>query len=407
MRYAIVGASNRGIYMYAIPLYEKFKDVARIVGIYDPNYKRSELLCKKAGGNFPVYESFEKMLDCSNPDAVIVTTTDRYHHEYIIKAMEAGYDAITEKPMTIDADKCNKILETEKRTGKKVIVTFNARCGPLSTKIKETIRNKIIGDVLSVHFEWMLDTVHGADYFRRWHRRLENSGGLLVHKATHHFDMVNWFIEQDPVAINAYGTLRFYGPTRDKRSERCHSCKYVKECSFYIDITEPKLKELYLDCEDVDGYHRDGCVFADDIDIYDSMSLNVKYSKGAIMSYSLTAHSPYEGYKIAVNGTGGRLEAEMFKNRTDNTFAGESLQKLRVYNRSGEENIINVPILSGSHGGSDDRLQNLLFRGGDDPLGFIAGSRDGAMSLIIGAAANLSIKEGKAILVNDLLRLVR
>ena len=48
--------------------------------------------------------------------------------------------------------------------------------------------------------------------------------------------------------------------------------------------------QLYLDCEDVDGYYRDRCIFSEEINIYDSMSLNVKYSGGAIMSYSLTAH---------------------------------------------------------------------------------------------------------------------
>lgn len=403
-RYAIVGAGNRGLRMYAIPLYEKFKDIAKIVGVYDINYKRAEVLKEKAGGDFPVYKSFEEMIVDSKPDAVIITTMDSKHDEYIIKTLEAGCDAITEKPMTTDANKCNAILDAEKKTGKKVIVTFNARCGAFATKIKELVKSGAIGEVLNVHFEWLLDTVHGADYFRRWHRKLENSGGLLIHKATHHFDMVNWFIEQDPVAINAYGTRRFYGPTRDDRSERCLTCKYKETCGFYFDITQPRYKELYLDCEDVDGYFRDRCIFSEEIDIYDSMSLNVKYSGGAMMSYSLTAHSPYEGYKLSINGTGGRLEAETFSSRTHDTFAGASANRLRVYNRKGEEIIINVPVVTGSHGGSDDVLQRLLFRGDPDPFNYVAGSKAGAMSLIIGAAANKSITEGKAILVNDLLK---
>jgi predicted dehydrogenase len=403
-KYVIVGAGNRGLHMYAVPLYKKFRDVAKIVGVYDINHKRAKLMQREAGGDFPVYNSFQEMLDSSKADAVIITTVDCYHHEYIIQSLEAGCDAITEKPMTIDADKCNAILEAEKRTGKKVIVTFNARCGPFPTKIKELIRSGAIGDVLSVHFEWLLDTVHGADYFRRWHRKMGNSGGLLIHKATHHFDMVNWFIEQDPVAINAYGTRRFYGPTRDKRSERCLTCNYKETCEFYLDITQSNSRELYLECEDVDGYFRDRCIFSEEIDIYDTMSLNVKYSGGAMMSYSLTAHSPYEGYKLSINGTGGRLEAETFSKSTHDTFAGASANRLRLYNRKGEEIIINVPVLSGSHGGSDEVLQRLLFKGAEDPFNYVAGSRAGAMSLIIGAAANISIKEGRVILVKDLLK---
>jgi predicted dehydrogenase len=61
-----------------------------------------------------------------------------------------------------------------------------------------------------VHFEWVLDTVHGADYFRRWHREKANSGGLLVHKASHHFDLVNWWIGDVPATVYARGALRFY-----------------------------------------------------------------------------------------------------------------------------------------------------------------------------------------------------
>lgn len=404
-RYAIVGASHRGLEMYAKPIQQEYSDVAQIIGVYDPNDKRAKVMKEESGGSFPVYDSFEKMIKDSKPDAVIVTTVDCYHHEYIIKALEAGCDAITEKPMTIDAEKCNAILEAERKSNKKVIVTFNARCGPFSTKIKELIKGGAIGEVLSVHFEWMLDTVHGADYFRRWHRRIENSGGLLIHKATHHFDMVNWFIEEDPLEINAYGTRRYYGPTTGKRGERCLTCKYKDECDFYFDIKQSKYKRLYLDCEEVDGYYRDRCVFSEDIDIYDSMSLNVKYSQGAIMSYSLTAHSPYEGYKLCINGTEGRLEAETFSPGTQDTFAGVNANKLRLYNRKNEEIIINVPIISGSHGGSDKKLQDLLFKGGSDPLEYIAGSRAGTMSLIIGAAANESIKINRKIKVNELLKM--
>ena len=64
---------------------------------------------------------------------------------------------------------------------------------------------------------------HGAEYFRRWHRKKENSGGLLVHKATHHFDLVNWWIEQEPVDVMAYGTRRLYGPYQGMKTRRAVS----------------------------------------------------------------------------------------------------------------------------------------------------------------------------------------
>ena len=132
------------------------------------------------------------MIEKEKPDTVIVTTIDRTHHRYICRAMELGCDAITEKPMTVDAEKCQQIIDTIKKTGRNLRVTFNYRYSPYNTKIRELIMNDAIGEVTSVHFEWLLNTRHGADYFRRWHRDKRNSGGLLVHKSTHHFDLVNF-----------------------------------------------------------------------------------------------------------------------------------------------------------------------------------------------------------------------
>lgn len=403
-RYAFAGASSRGIHMYAVPIAGQYRDAAIIVGVYDPNYKRAEVLKGLAGGGFPVYGSFEEMLRDAKPDVVIVTTIDRTHHQYIIQALEAGCDVITEKPMTVDDEQCNAVLAAEKRTGNNVTVTFNMRFMPFIVRIKQLIQERTIGDLYSVHFEWFLDTKHGADYFRRWHRRKENSGGLQVHKSTHHFDVVNWLLEEEPVEVAAFGARRFYGPTREQRGERCLTCQFKHSCEFYLDISAGGMKELYMECEDVDAYYRDRCVFSEEIDIEDTLSVNVKYSGGAVMSYSLTAHSPYEGFKISLNGSEGKLEAEYFHGSVG-PFSGEQINRLRVYNRQQEEIQITAPVIGGTHGGGDERLLQMIIRGGmADPLKQQAGSWDGALSNIIGIAANHSMRTGKTVNIRDLLR---
>ncbi len=273
-------------------------------------------------------------------------------------------------------------------------------------RMKELIQEGSVGTILSVHFEWFLDTRHGADYFRRWHGRKENSGGLLVHKSTHHFDVINWLLEEEPEVISAFGTRRFYGPTREERGERCLTCSYTSSCEFYFDISQGATGELYLQNEDVDQYYRDKCLFSEEIDIEDSMSVSVKFSGGALMSYSLTAHSPYEGFKLSINGSGGRMEAEYFHGSIG-PYAGQNVNRLRLYNRKQEEISINVPVVNGVHGGGDERLLQMLIRGDvEDPLRQQASSWDGAMSNIIGIAANKSIKEGRPFRVDELIHKV-
>jgi predicted dehydrogenase len=401
-RYALAGASSRGLFMYAKSIVERFQDTAQAVGVYDINPVRAEYLSRQCGG-IPVYPDFDVMMREARPDCVIVTTVDRYHHAYIIRALDAGCDAITEKPMTVNDANVRAILAAEKRTGRTVTVTFNYRFSPYVTRVKELLRAGAIGHVLSVDFEWILDTSHGADYFRRWHRRKENSGGLLVHKATHHFDMINWWIEDEPAAVQAFGARRFYGPTRAERGERCSACGHRETCEFFVDYAaDPLMKALYFDAEHADGYYRDRCVFADEIDIEDTMSATVRYAGGALMSYSLIAHSPYEGWRAALNGEHGRLEAEEFHS---GDRARDPGQRITVFNRRGERVIYDIPKATGGHGGGDERLQDRLFGGRalPDPLGHMADSRAGAMSVLIGVAANRSIASGQVVQIADLL----
>lgn len=401
-RYVQVGCGQRGILSYAIPIVRDYGDCAQLCGVYDRNPKRAALVSRLTGQNIPVFDDFSAMLAEVKPDAVIVTTMDCDHDRYAIAAMEAGCDVISEKPLTTTFPKSLAIKETQDRTGQKVTVTFNLRFQPFFKKIKELISQGLVGDILSVHFEWMLDTSHGADYFRRWHRERKNSGSLLVHKATHHFDLINWFLEQDPLYVNAFGTRRFYGPTRQERSQRCLTCPYQETCEFYFDIRKGRLKDFYLDCEDADGYFRDKCVFSEEIDIEDSVSVNVAYSGGTVMSYSLTAHSPYEGINMVFNGTKGRLEIRRLFSEGSG-FSLEAKDRVRFYDRQGNENIIDIPYSTvEGHGGADTALRDAIFRGMDcDPLHQKADVRAGMMSIGIGMAANISMAERRRVALSE------
>ena len=150
-KYVIAGASGRAYYMFAKSLKESYSDCAKVTAIFDPNRSRAEKF-KDIDPDYNIYTDFDLMLKEEKPDAVIVATVDRYHHEYIIRALEAGCDAISEKPLTINAEYCRQIFEAQKRTGKNVIVTFNFRFMPYITKVKEFLMNNSIGKILSINF---------------------------------------------------------------------------------------------------------------------------------------------------------------------------------------------------------------------------------------------------------------
>src|SRR6185369_13747232 len=246
-RIAMVGTGHRGTSMWGIPVLEEHKDLVEFVGLCDINPGRVETAKKMLGVNCATYTDFDKMMKEMKPDRLIVTTVDGTHNEFIIKGMEYGADIITEKPMTTDEHKCQAILDAEKRTGKKIAVTFNYRYSPHRQKIYEILRSDAIGKITSVDFHWYLDVYHGADYFRRWHRLRKNSGSLLVHKASHHFDLLNWWLESDPEEVFAYGALEHYGKNNSFRFTNCRPCPYKDKCKFFWDITkDDRLMKIYV-----------------------------------------------------------------------------------------------------------------------------------------------------------------
>ena len=110
-KYVQVGCGNRGILAYSVPLVKDYSDCAKLCGVYDINKKRAALVSEFTNADVPVYEDFDKMLDEVNPDGVIVTCKDCDHDDYIIRALEKGYNVISEKPLTTTFEKALKIKE--------------------------------------------------------------------------------------------------------------------------------------------------------------------------------------------------------------------------------------------------------------------------------------------------------
>lgn len=397
MRLAIVGTGDRACGMYGRGLLEGYHDYVEIVGLSDINPGRVQFAKEYIGVNCPTFTSLDKMLRETKPDKLIVTTVDAAHHEQIVHGLEAGADVITEKPMTTDEIKAQAILDAEKRNGRNIVVTFNYRYSPHRARIKELLRDGVIGEVTSVDFNWYLDTEHGPRYMRRWHGLREKGGTLLVHKSTHHFDLLNWWLDSDPAQVFAYGALEFFGKNNSFRSTKCRGCPHQNQCKFYWDITQNEFfMKLYVANEHRDGYFRDGCVWREEIDIYDKMSVLIKYANGVQVNYSLTTYSPYEGYRLAFNGTKGRLETWIHERQP---WSSENYDELRLTRNFIGTELIQIPHGSGGHGGGDTRLKDKLLKNPAmaDPLQQSAGSRDGAMSILIGVAARKSIDTGKPV----------
>jgi predicted dehydrogenase len=434
-RYAVVGVGSRAG-MYITALAGTYAGEGDIVAWCDPNPTRMsyyDRVLAAAGRPAPARyspDSFGALLSEHRPDVVIVTSPDATHSEYAAASLLAGRDVVVEKPLTTTVEGARVIAQAAASSDAHLTVTFNYRYSPRNSTLRQLIASGAIGTVTSVHFEWALDTVHGADYFRRWHRDKSVSGGLLVHKSSHHFDLVNWWLADVPEIVFAAAGLRFYGEANatarglGPRPIRSTGAPSASTDPFALDLgADDTLRELYLEAEGDDGYLRDRDVFSGGISIEDNAGLLVTYRSGAILTYALNAHSPWEGYRVSVNGTEGRIELDVVERGFVQPLGaagvvgrpavdpsvqpedGESGstgnprrngQRLLLQRHWEQAREIPIPDGGGAHGGGDAHLLDEVFRPrrAPDPLERRAGYRDGLRSVAVGIAANQSLKTG-------------
>lgn len=406
-RYAVVGTGDRATGMYINPLAKDFPGKSELAAIYDSNPIRMAAVTAQLSLKVPSFTDFNAMMKKVNPDGVIVASRDCTHAEYLIAALKAGKRAISEKPLCTTAKQCQDILAAARKSAGKCFVTHNVRYDAASQLIRSMIRDGTLGDVFFMQFDETLDRCHGADYFRRWHRFKANSGGLQIHKASHHFDILNWWAGSNPEWVSAQGRLRFYGANGPFHSTRCRGCPHAQECALYADLFKwDDYKRMYLNAESADGYFRDGCVFDPSIDIEDQMSVLIRYANGIHVNYTLLAYSPFESQRIVIEGSKGRLEYFVRHNtgwvvgsRPMPGLAQIVAQELKLFIQDKGMEIVPIQRKEGGHGGADPGLQDEFFGRDWDakPTERMASLEEAIQAILIGTAVTKSIASGKPV----------
>lgn len=421
-RYALCGISNRAMSMFIRPLLTTFSQQAQLVAVLDCDQRRcavmNEEIPESVGLPFYMDNQFEQMITEQQADVVIVAGRDDTHVDYIVAALERDLDVISEKPMVTTVADCRRVLEAEQRSAGSVTVTFNARYPAIQRRLKELILEGRLGIITSVELNWYIDTWHGASYFKRWNRQRCYSGGLSIHKSTHHFDMVQWLIDQYPEEAFCFGGRKYYGsegPLNPSREDgrRCSSCSERSSCAYQrhwstrrgnnaVDddhlstVSAQQSRALYTD------YAPDMCIFDSAIDVEDIYSATVRFKQGALLNYTANFSSPFEGYRLAINGTQGRLETQQLHARGTYNMPQHGISYYPLFGAPEEIAVINT---EGAHGGADPLLQEDLFLGPDPqrPYDIMAASEAGVYAVALGEAMWRSSQSGQPVNIDYLL----
>ncbi|MCM8824915.1 MAG: Gfo/Idh/MocA family oxidoreductase [Candidatus Omnitrophica bacterium] len=432
-RYAVCGFSVRAIAQYVVPLigipelpeYGDFSRYGKVVAALDIDTERIKIFNERQKTIIPAYrpEEFEKMIKETEPDALIVAGADFSHAQYTIAGLKHNLDVIVEKPMTITSKQAKQVIEAERKSKGKVIVAFNYRYVPAHKYMKKLILEGALGKITNIEFIYNLDTYHGASYFKRWNRNRKYSGGLSIHKSCHHFDLINWLINDIPDTVFAFGALNYYGPDSpfnpQKKSKKKLSKEEIKKrCPYHlrwegetVPVPENISLKVYKDAFYLPykvQYPEQLYYYDEDIDIEDTYSVAVRYKSGASMTYSFNASTPWEGYILGINGTGGRIETIQISTSSDRCpFPKPERQTITYIPLFGTRQIHDIPVVVGGHGGSDHVIKHDIFVSPTEEskkLGLCAGSIEGAYSVAMGEAVWMSAKKGVPLKIDDLLK---
>lgn len=395
IRVGLIGCGHRGIVGFLGAL-KKIGRAGHVAALCDSNPKRLDFAAGFLGSaDCARFTDVDQVLQHPGLTTVIIAVPDYLHKELVLKAFARGKDVVCEKPMATTLADCRAMIEARGR--RKLRMAFNFRNHELAMKVKEVLASGQIGRVLQADMADVVSREHGADYFRRWHRLQEQSGGLLVHKSVHSFDAVNWWLEDRPETVTAQAGKAFYVPSRQK-GERCATCVAKSECPCYVDLNQDLAgqvagidgfyRQMYLEAEAFDGYIRDTCVFHRANTINDTHHVLVRYRQGALFSYSAVFYAPYEDRKGSIQGDCGRIEFSRLKGEV----------RVQAASGTGDEVVHRLSSDTRGHADADVNLVRSLFEP-DGAAEAQATAEDGYWAVAVAACANESVAKQREIQV--------
>ena len=220
-------------------------------------------------------------------DAAVVTSPDDSHAEVTIALLRAGIPVYLEKPIAIHLDDATEILETAYTTGTRLYVGHNMRHMGVVTTLRDLITSGVIGEVKAI---WCRHFVgNGGDYyFKDWHADRTRSNGLLLQKAAHDLDVMNWLTDSHAIRVVGMGGLMVYGQIEDRAD---HSRQLMQ--SWFSQDNWPPTSQSGLNPV---------------VDVEDLSMMLAETDSGAFLSYQQCHFTPDYWRNYTVIGTQGRLE---------------------------------------------------------------------------------------------------
>ncbi len=378
LKVAVIGCGNRGTIFSE--LMQKQPDEFELVAACDIQKAQLEKMQQLFGlKDEQLFDSEEEFFKEKLGDVMVIGTYDTAHVPEAIKAMNLGYDLLLEKPLTDDEEQLKLLLETQKKTGRKVVVCHELRYGPGFVKVKELVKSGVIGQLLTVDaMERVAYWHHSQAYVRIQSEYNDVTHPTILAKCSHDLDLIQSYADSKCETVSSIGALSFFRKESapEGATEYCLDCPHVESCPYsakkiYIDmwhergcpefiwpfnkvtLVKPTTEEnLY---KGIRNSYFGKCVFHCNNEVnpkvVDHQIVQMQFENGVIANLKMTfAATP--GRRINLFGTYGEIVFD------------ERLDTIEVRRYGEETEVINTATLvehGMNHGGGDNKLISELY----------------------------------------------
>lgn len=320
---ALIGAGLRGINYseYAI----QHPNELQVVAVAEPNAKRRNKF--KARHKLADDMCFTHWDDFfASPkvaDAVFICTQDNQHYVPTMKALEAGYHVLLEKPMSPDAKECVLMGEMASKVNRVFSICHVLRYTNFFSTIKELLESGAIGKLMSIQHNENVGYWHQAHSFVRgnW-RKKDESSPMILAKSCHDLDILSWLTDSECVRVSSFGSLSHFKSSEAPEGAplRCtDGCPAADKCLYYAPnqyltentdwptsaISDDPSYEARLNALKEGPYGR--CVYHCDNDVVDHQVVNLEFANSVTIAFTMSAFTKDVSRTLKLMGTTGKF----------------------------------------------------------------------------------------------------
>ena len=205
VRYGIIGSGIMGIeHIQNI----NHIDGAQVVAVGDPMESSRAWATAEAAGDIELFEDYRKLLAADIVDAVVVATPNMTHADVMEEVLSVpGLHVMLEKPMATSVADCRRIVAAAEHHSGVVWVGLEYRYMPAAARLIRELESGVVGTLHQLAIR-----EHRFPFLPKigdWNRFNRNTGGTLVEKCCHFFDLMRLMTRSEPVRVMASGGQDF------------------------------------------------------------------------------------------------------------------------------------------------------------------------------------------------------